>query len=130
MLKELFTRVIQPTTNTVVTEDSENEDIHEKIRKGVLKFLTDAGFPNLTVEVGPKNGCSHENCNITVDAFFPNERTNQTTEITETFYECVRQASLIVFNEILIPIVGPRVIIDESYNTIVTPIDNKRNKIR
>jgi hypothetical protein len=130
MLKELFTRVIQPTTNIVVSEDPEDDDIHEKIRKAVLKFLTDAGFPNLTVEVGPKNGCSHENCNINVGAFFPNERSDQATEISETFYECVRQASLIVFNEVLRPIVGPRIIINESYDTVIHPIDNKRNKIR
>ena len=49
MLKELFTKVIQPTTNPSISEDPEKEDIHERIRKGVLKFLSDAGFPNVTV---------------------------------------------------------------------------------
>ena len=111
MLKELIARVIQPTTIPVPTESLDPDDIHEKIRKGVEKFLSDAGYSNLTVVVGPQGGCSHEKCVIESKAYFSNVRIDTATELCETFHVCAKNAFIIIASEIL----GKRELRNESY---------------
>jgi hypothetical protein len=121
MLKELLARVIQPTNDTVIVESVEPEDIHEKIRKAVLKFLTDAGFPNLTVEIGPQGGCTHDRCTFESSAYWTNIPPDTATEVCETFHTCARSAAIIIFSEIL----GTREILDENYSSTIDIVDNK-----
>src|ERR1035437_6650309 len=101
MLKELFARIIQPTENPVTANSPDQDDIHEKIRKSVLKLLSDAGFPNIVVTVGPKNGCSHETCTIDADVNWPNIPLSEADEQHKAFIECARNAFFIVINEIV-----------------------------
>jgi hypothetical protein len=124
MLKELITRVIQPTSEVIPAENFELDDIHEKIRKGIIKLLSDAGYTNLTITIGPKGGCSHENCTITGEIYFPNIPINTATEILDTSNQCILNAAKIVFNEIL----GPRHIINYNFKNIIIPIKEKKSK--
>lgn len=119
MTKELFARVIQPTTTVV--SFPEPDDIHEKIRQGVLKLLTDAGYSNLTVDVGPKNGCSHESCHAEANVDLQNVKRDQITELTETFFKCARSAFVIVVSEII----GNCEILDKNWHTTTNIKDIK-----
>ena len=121
MIKELIARVIQPTTNTVVSESIEPEDIHEKIRKGILQLLTDAGFPNVAVTIGPQGGCTHERCILNATVYYQNVPTHTANELVDTFYRCAENAARIVFNEVL----GPSELIDMYCNTTIEPVKHK-----
>ena len=93
-------------------EDPEPEDIHERLRRGVKKFLNDAGYPHLTVSVADHPGASHEVCTITAQAHHSGVSRNHVNEIHQTFGECARSAFVIVANEVL----GSREITDRNWH--------------
>lgn len=115
MRKELISRVIQPTDNPVVSESLDPDDIHKRIRKGVEKFLSDAGYSNLEITMGPSGGCSHERCIFTATVNFSNIARDQVDEMCKTFHQCAQNAAIIVASEIL----GPRKILDSYITTTI-----------
>jgi hypothetical protein len=121
MIKELIARVIQPTENTNTSESPEPDDIHEKIRKGVLKLLSNVGYSNLTVTVGPPGGCPHLHCHIDVDTHWENIDRSIIDETCEVWKQCVHNAFLMILNEVI----GNREIVEENYKFNVTDYKGK-----
>ena len=115
---------ISDNPNPNPSSEPENEDeIHAIIRKKIEILLTDSGFPNLKVVIGPSKGCQHIYCNIAIDTSWPNIPLDDLAQEQDAFAACAKSAILIAFNEVL----GASKMLDESFK-FTRRIGNYNNK--